>query len=356
MHRTGLHLGRAMLTPLKHTGSRCPLDSMPVLVHKYQSLKKPEADGKLTPFQPLRAVGLALEKAWKLYKTKGHCSVTAEALGAVEVTGSRKQGLALEVRGEAGWRKCLTATLQLQAEDASLSKELFDLTFQYIRDLNAVVLDVDLEWPSGDGSFDLILDPYQKLCGVTGRVWVELKVWKPSTYKTEANKLKKFLAAKLEEVHAAEPTIQAIILVVLKVGRSGKDWADPDVVAEFRAQGSESWKDLSPHGGKVAAGQVQVGAKPSFGEVWAQVEWHPDPQPRGVKPAKLGLFGDFLKAHGKPAGSCHKRAATFNEILKKKGFVARDRLRHVRLRNKQGGPKFWVGSKSVFKRVRQFCM
>ena len=231
---------------------------MPVLVDKYECLRKPEADGKLTPFQPLRAVGLALEKAWRLYKAKGHNSVTAEALGAVEVTGSRQQGLALQVQGGSSWQNCLAATLQLRPEDADLSKALFDQTFKYIQDLHAAVLDVDLPWPSGDGSFDLILDPYQQLCGVTGRVWVELKVWKPQTYKTEANKVREFLVAKLEEVHAAEPTIQGVILAVLKVGRSGRAWGDPDFVVEFRACGSESWRDLSPRGGKVAAdGQVR---------------------------------------------------------------------------------------------------
>ena len=203
------------------------------------------------------------------------------------------------------------------------------------------------------GSFDLLLDPWKTLGGVRGRVWVELKTMKPQDFQEEVGKLQGALANKLLEVNGAVPSLAGVLLVVTRVGRAGSAWAHPQLLAFFKAHGQQGWADLSPKACKVAAGRVQSAQMPSLAEVWAQMEWHLDPE---TQKHQVGLLADFLVAHKLPGKTPGKRARTFNTLLKRAQVKARDRLRFLKLPNKRGCPKFWLGSKKCFRAVRKYCL
>ena len=85
------------------------------LVTCYKNLLKPNKEGNFQPFNPLRAVGLALELAWKTARDIGQGSVSAERLRQVRVSGQ------LRLKEGEQWRNARQCTLQLAQADSNLA-------------------------------------------------------------------------------------------------------------------------------------------------------------------------------------------------------------------------------------------
>jgi hypothetical protein len=155
--------------------------------------------------------------------------------------------------------------------------------------------------------------------GVTGRLWVEVKVFSYTGFSGKVKIEKAKVVQLLPKVQQKDQSIQAVMLYAARVEKTDGDWGKPLADVWLYTQGS--WIDLSPSGGRVPTrGKVKATAKPSLTEVWAFMGCfvkYNDTDPAA------GQLGHFLQAFGLPAGSCGKRAASFLNKLTKHDFPGR---------------------------------
>ena len=88
------------------------------LVCSYKDLRKEDGNNSFLNFEPLRAIGLALEQGFRQARQKGLNKLTADDLTEVKVSGT------LQVREGGRWRNTDAATLRLLPRDAAFSLEL----------------------------------------------------------------------------------------------------------------------------------------------------------------------------------------------------------------------------------------
>lgn len=282
--------------------SSFPAAAMPLVSH-YRNVKMPlEKGGDPRLFWPLRAVGLAVEAAWKLARDAGE--VTAEALQEVALSGQN-----LQILDDRVFRKVRACTLKLQEEDRQLANKIFHAQWQWLHDLKANPWFADQNFPAGcgcQGAFDLICYLAQgKKIGIQGRLWVELKTFAAASCKGSMAKAESFLKAGLEKVRGKDQTLGGVLLLVASV-EDGKF----KLLGRLLAHGPAKFTDIAPSGLRVAMGQKKITKKPPLGTVWAEMEWHK------VKGKEVGILSNFLYALDLPYDHACDRADAMNEILK----------------------------------------
>ena len=120
-------------------------------------------------FEPLRAVGLALEKGLKLARAKGLGQVSASDLETVAVGGS------LQVLQEGVWQPQKRTLLALRGQDSELSSALLQEVRSYLHQKGFCPSEVDLKVPGMRCHLDLLGDCISSSpLFVKGKLWVEL--------------------------------------------------------------------------------------------------------------------------------------------------------------------------------------
>ena len=115
-----------------------------VLVTSYSHLQKQDPKTEaFRAFTALRAVGLSLERAWKLSRDKGLGAVTAEDVKVVEVAGT----LRLRTGMGARWRNAGRCSLELKDAEANLVTTLLRKQRALLSDLGFNVWKVDTKEP-----------------------------------------------------------------------------------------------------------------------------------------------------------------------------------------------------------------
>ena len=313
-----------------------------VLVTSYNCLQKPGRQGAANKaFAPLRAVGLSLELAWKVSRDKGFGAVVAADVSTVHVVGE------LRVFEEQRWRACRACDLQLRPQDASLSVAILRKERALFADLGLNVWLVDTRPGGGSVTYDLLGDfGTAKNFGVTGRVWVELKVHADGAFESEVARCKQELAAALPQERDRDPSLQGVLLVVAKVPRAGAGhWGTPTLHAMLLSGAATDWINVA--GGSRRAGRGQcIAGKPALTILWGKMQWV-----RTAQGMEVALLRHFLEALGLPVNNAGQRAATFNTLLRQNGSSGK--LFEAKIANKTGR-KPWVGTKATFRDLYQF--
>ena len=312
------------------------------LVTRYSHLKKKDQrDGVLKAFHAVRAVGLALEKGWKLCAK--HDQVTAEKLSTVRVSGK------IELFEKGKWLEAGSCSLQLSDTDASLACRILDKERSFLHDLGVNVWAVDKQLVRGCGVLDLVCDFVRQRdsssLGVSGNVWVELKVYSSRGCASSMEDEQQALEQKLQKLHSTDSSFASVLLLVAKVERAAVgSWSEPSLLARLFTVSSGRWLALSSSGQRVCQGQVKAARKSSLAQCWSHMEWH------WHASQQLGLLKHFLEAQNLPADNPGDRAANFNKALRKQGCA--DKLQQVKLPNRPG-KAVWVGSKLVFRTLHK---
>ena len=307
------------------------------LVTSYQALRKKNLNGRFLLFQPLRAVGLALETGWKLSRDKGSAAVCETDVGQVSVTGE------LQLLEGQRWRASSACTLQLQGVDSALALALLRKQRAFLADLGFNVWRVDWRPSGGTVTYDLLGDfSTARNHGVEGRLWVELKVFSDSSFGKEVDKTKAELAAALGLERQRDPTLSGVMLLAARVSKAGRGrWGEPTLLATLLRSTDTNWLDLSGVR-RVARGQCRT-TKPSLKALWSKMEWF---ETRAGD--KVGLLKHFLSAMDVFNLQPGERAATYNKLLRQRGFQGR--VFEARLANKAGRPP-WVATKDTFREL-----
>ena len=305
-----------------------------VIVSCYSHLRKRDLGGKaFRVFTPLRAVGLSVEEGWKLSKTLGLASVTAEHLAQVRISGE------LLVKGV----KAKDCELQLQSRDASLSVTLLRAQRALLTDLKVNVWAVDQQDSGGGRTYDLLGDfgVAEQNWGVTGRVWVELKVYSEGTFEKWVAIEKQKLAVDFSKKNRADATLQGVMLLAASVPKASEgQWGIPKLQAMLKVSGAEEWVSLSGGSRRVARGQAK-GTKIALGKLWDKLEWH-----QGEGGERVALLAQLLEELNLRADHPGERAATLNVLLRqgnKKGRLVQTKLKL------KSGKKPWVGTKDTLR-------
>ena len=304
-----------------------------LLVSCYSQLRKRDPLQSFRAFAPLRAVGLSVEKGWKLSKTLGPASITTEHVAQVRISGE------LLVQG-VQTQEC---NLQLRPCDAKLSVALLRAQRALLTDLKVNVWAVDQQDSGGGRTYDLLGDfgVAEQNWGVTGRVWVELKVYSEATFEKWVAKEKTQLAVDFSNKHRADATLQGVMLLAAKVPKASEgQWGIPKLHAMLLVSGAEGWVSVSGGSQRVARGQVK-GPKIALASLWDKLEWH---QSDGGE--RVAMFAQFLQELNLAANHPGQRAATVNGLMRqgnKKGRVVQ-----ARLKLKSGRPP-WVGTKNTLR-------
>jgi len=317
-------------------------------VSQYSSLKKWDAKAcKYFLFHAVRAIGLAVELGHKAAYDIGRGNVSKDDLAQVTVVGD----LQLFVDGE--WQEAGRCRLNLRPQDIDLAYTVFLKQRRWLDDLGYNVYQVDLK-KRNLCVLDLLGDLAEaasRILLVTGKLWVELKVFNESSYASSLDKEQKKLKALLPRLRARSPEIQTVMLLSCKVEKfMGGTFGSPRLAAQILTEHGE-WKDVMARHAKVERGNAPSPKMDLVG-VFAQMTWHSPRDARGqiVQGAKVALFSHFLQALKLAKGNAGKRAGTFNgKLAKISGFIGR--LKTMKL-SKQGS-KPYVGTKRVFRKLHQ---
>ena len=309
---------------------------MPLLT-RYSHLKKKEPAGGFRLFEPLRAVGLALEKGLKLARAKGLGQVSASDLETVAVGGS------LQVLQEGVWQPQKRTLLALRGQDSELSSALLQEVRSYLHQKGFCPSEVDLKVPGMRCHLDLLGDCISSSpLFVKGKLWVELKVCTKETVGRNITKTSEQLAALLPKVQQKMPQVEAVLLVCAVVEKDGVNWGHTAFVSKLL--GKDGWQEVSG-GARVSRGRLSLPF--DLCSLWQKMEWLAHPSGSG---SKVGLLKSFLEHLKLPGGNAGKRAAGLNQQLRASGRP--ERL----FRGKVGkaGSKPWLGSKATFRQVHNF--
>ena len=124
---------------------------------------------------------------------------------------------------------------------------------------------VDQRAPSG--SLDLVCYfTASNRYGLTGRLWVELKVFGRGTFDRKVQEEKDALPAKLSQNRAKDASLCAVLLVAAKVERVGSSWGKPSLYATLWKGGASDWCDVAGTFEAKGRGQVK-GVKPPLATV-----------------------------------------------------------------------------------------
>lgn len=305
------------------------------LVTAYKHLQKKDQRNRFVTFTPLRAVGLSLELGWKLARDRGLSAVTAGDLRQVHVSGE------LRIKSGERWRAARTCDLELRVEDANLAEKLLVKQRGLLTDLRINVWAVDCN-PGGRRSvtFDLVGDfSGPQHYGVTGKLWVELKVFSEANFEQSVETCKADLKEKLTAVRRQDATIGGVILVAAKVDRVGSGWSTPVHLVTLLVPSASGWAALVGGSKRPARGQCG-NTKLPLAKLWEKMEWHQ------ATDGRVGLLSHFLAALDLDEDKPGDRATTFNQLLRKQGHAGR--VYNTKLPSK-AGRKPWVASKDTFR-------
>ena len=308
-----------------------------VLVTAYRNLRKPGRDGSFYPFNPLRAVGLAVEQGWKANRDKGLGVLQAADVSQVSVGGK------LLLQTGQRWRAAASCTLQVRPQDAALATAVVHKQRALLSDLRLNVWSVDKGGGAKKRSLDLLADfSTAKNFGVNGRLWVELKVLSSSTFESEMAKYRTELEEHFAKESRSDASLGGVLLLAARVAPgAGAGWSAPTLVALLKKRGAPDWQTLAGGSTRKGRGRCQS-TKPPLGTLWQKVEWFQ--QQEGVD--KVGLLKHFLQALQLPCKNPGQRAKTFNALLKRgccKGHVFTGKLKN------KCGRKPWVATKKTFR-------
>jgi hypothetical protein len=309
-----------------------------MLVSAYSRLKKLDtergAEGRFRTFTALRAVGLACELGHKVCSKNGLGSLVAADLGIVSVSGS------LQLQDGGKWRAARACSLKLQHSDAGLAKTLVEKQRALLGDLHLNVWAVDVPISGQLGYYDLLADfSTQRNFGVTGRVWIELKVFGVSSFSRQVTDARKHLEETLVKV--GDTTVGAVLLLVARVEKVGVAWGAPALTASLYKRGSDGWVDVVGPVKRVARGRCKI-TKPSLASVWEKMEWI---DLVGPTPRKVGLLKHFLLAFELQGQTVGERAETYNHKLQRSSHAGRLFVARV----KRAGRAPWVADKATFR-------
>ena len=307
------------------------------LVASYKHVQKLDtSSGKYKGYPPLRVGGLALEVAWKACRDKGLFAVQADDVSTVRL------GKQLRIREDGRWRSARSCELQVRAAEQSLATTLLRQQRTLFTDLDMNVWVVDVQ--GLENTLDLRADfSTRRNYGITGRVWVELKLLTEATFEKETSKLAKELPIALGRERLRDPTLEAVLLVATKVEWCFGSWEVRSTVATLFPFSSPEPVLLAGGDRRKARGQAK-GQKPSKKKVWEDMQWHQDEDGNTV-----GLLKHFLKAVigqqvGKQANA-GQRAGTYNAMLREGG--CQGQIYETKIRDMPGRDP-WVASKSTF--------
>jgi len=250
----------------------------------------------------------------------------------------------VQVRHGLGWRKVPNCNLELAPQDASFAVKVVQKHRSFCTDLDLNLWEVDLRMPSRLGYYDLLGDfSTTRNFGVLGKLWVELKTMSAANFEKQLGDQKELLEAKLGEVHQANPSGEAVLLLATKAQRDGRGWRAPTLVAELLLVGASGWQNLTRGPpAKTPRGKANPHTKPALQEVWTKLKNKRVKHPETGR--KLYRLNDFLDLLGLPTKSLGKRSKTFNTFLSKEGCA--DRVEQVKLPN-LGGSEPWLASKDA---------
>ena len=309
------------------------------LVRQYSVLQKPDSSGSWSKFGPLRAAGFACELGHKYCRDKGLGSLIAKDLEKVSVAGP------LQLLEQGSWRRISSCELQLANRDALLALKVVQLHRRFFSDIDFNRWAVDVPKGRGNGSADLLGDfSTPKNFGCTGRTWVELKLMADRRFDQKYQEVKEQLQVKLEKACKADPSICAVMLVVVKAQRVGHTWEPKTLVSQLLLSGCVDWKILAgrPPAFK-RAGKTNPFTKPSLQEVWDKLG------EEEVCPAthqKAYHLKHFLQALGLPCTSLKKRIGAFHEMLLQSGVSTK--FRQVKIPGMPGSPP-WMGTREMYR-------
>ncbi len=311
------------------------------LIPKYEWLKKRNPKGKMQLFEPLRAVGLAIEKGHKASLDKGLSNVEVSDVDTVKITGK------LEGWDGASWQDLKTCFLSLRPQDSALALEAIQKQREYFQDLGYNYHKVDFRLPGSRVSLDLLGDfsplaaPSLQACG---KVWVELKAFDSDRFDKKEGEEETKLKQLLPRVMQADSNIQGVRLVCSRMEKAGHGhYKFAGIQSKLLAAGAENF--VRVEGTKQFVSRGFAASKPDLVTTFSKLEWH-TPVSQAHSGTKVALLADLLKVLKQPPGTPGKRAQAFNKRLK--GPASR-RLRTLKLA--KAGQKPWVGTKAVMRKV-----
>ena len=236
-------------------------------------------------------------------------------------------------------------TLQLRPQDSNLAVSILAKQRAQLSDLGMNVFFVDKPGVSRTIAFDLLADfSTHRNFGISGRVWIELKVMAGINFSQSLDAAQESLRTKLATEANRDSTIGGAMLLVTKVSRTGGRWGSPTLVPSLLRTGSHDWVPLVSRR-RPARGQSQL-PKPSLSQIWQTMEWHHTEEGH-----KVGLLKHFLQSFSLPAANPSQRAATFNAMLRDSGQSGQ--VQQIKLKDKSG-KKAWVADKDTFRSLYGF--
>lgn len=295
----------------------------------------------------LQAVGLCLEHLHFLCRSKSCDQISTEDAKEIELTAEPGQMMILD---KGTWRSSKACKLKLQPPEADLAVQLLQKQRVFFGDLRYNIYHVCMQGPAGV-EYDLLGDlaPNSRLKSwVHGRVWTELKVCSAEVFTNTFEIEQKKLEAALPAVQRSDSSIGAVLLLAARVQKEGyRKYAVPDLKAQLLQSGS--WTDISPGGTKAIKGKLLATSKRPLVQVFAEMQWHDNPE--GGR-QKVGKLFQFLKAVGLQNGNAGKTAEKVNLQLAEKGWPVDLRLKELDLG--LPGPCPWGGTRKVYRIIYDY--
>ena len=307
---------------------------------------------KLVNMIPLQAASLCVEKLHRLCKDqKSWNTVTETDASTLDLIAEPGQ---MSILIGSTFRPCLACTLVLQPPEAKLAVKLLEKQRAFFGDLRFNIFHVTKPGPPGLGvEFDLLGDvgPTSGLANwVHGSLWVELKVFSAMTFSKSMKIEEKKLEKKFSDVQRRDKSIGAVLLLAAKVQKDAPSlWTVAALTG--RLWNGEDWHDVSPSGVKNTKGRVNPADKKPLAQVWADMDWFPNPL--GGR-ARVGKLVEFLSAMSLKDGNPGKRAKVFNKRLEKGGFSEDVKLQELALGLPGDDP--WCGTKKCFRALYDYCV
>lgn len=304
------------------------------LLRRYTHLKKKDpATGTFRLWEPLRAVGLAVELGLKKASSKGLGKLTCDDVSRVRVCGD------LQLFMDGAWHGAGSCMFALRAQDAELSLAVVRDFRTYFHQKGFCPSALDVAVPGVRCSMDLVGDTVpNSTLEVHGKLWVETKVFSEDKMAKQLELETERLEKLLPRVQAKMPHIEAVWLVCVAVDPATNE-------RSFTSQilSSGGWRNVSVKS-QVSRGKPWMAF--DFLWLWEKMEWHRNP----AGGPRLGQLSEFLKALRLPWGSPGKRAMNINRRMAASGESGR----LVRVSLGKAGSKPWVGSKTTFRQASKY--
>lgn len=223
----------------------------------------------------------------------------------------------------------MACSLRLGPAEVALALALVRQQRDLLADFRLNIWTLDIQRRVAKGSFDMLGD----FCGdqnwgVTGRVWVELKVYSATSFGDSVQKAKDELETGLREERPADPSLGAALLLAAQVELQGGTWKVLSMLALLKPVAS-GWKCVAGKQKTVARGQSKQ--KPPMAEVLQNMEWvrmGSGETVRYLKDFLAAVQGFQKKSRGDPKRNpIHSRRQT--SVSEELGAGSVGRWRHI---------------------------